>query len=320
MIDFFFKYSTLFRWFFPAILLACIAYGLICGNFRNFIDVRHLFLLFFCFLAYLAILALNAIRWVIVLRIYEIRFSLRLSLLWTMIGHFFNQILPTSVGGDAVRIWQVARQIPLRFAISSVVTERLVGFIALLVLIFAGLPLVFIKFDLGVFLVLFSFIILFVVVLIVFMFIDRFFNNYITSRVLLAAARIISDVRELFNYPTILFLSVSISLLMHLFNALITVFVSRKLGADVGLVDIMLIMPSVMLVSSLPISVGGWGVREAGLALGFSVLGQSISVAIATSIILGLANLISGLPGALAWSLIPQSRRHQVGRQPTESA
>lgn len=114
-------------------------------------------------------------------------------------------------------------------------------------------------------------------------------------------------------------ISVSISIVMHLINSLIAIFVSRKLGADVNIVDIMLIMPSVMLVSSLPISIGGWGVREAGLALGFSMLGQPVAVAVATSIIIGLANLVSGLPGALAWALTPRAVRYQAGHPLTEA-
>jgi hypothetical protein len=70
-----------------------------------------------------------------------------------------------------------------------------------------------------------------------------------------------------------------------------------------------LVVPTIILIASLPISIGGWGVREAALAVGFSALGQPASVAVATSLIIGLANLVSALPGAAAWNWLPPAER-----------
>ena len=72
--------------------------------------------------------------------------------------------------------------------------------------------------------------------------------------------------------------------------------IANQLGASVSLLDVLLVLPTVMLIASLPISIGGWGVREAGLAVGFSALGQPASSAVATSLIIGFASLVSGLP------------------------
>jgi uncharacterized protein (TIRG00374 family) len=313
------KYSVVARWIFPAILAIYIVYGLVYGIFRDFFDTKYLTIIIFCLFGYLFILVLNAVRWVVVIRIYGVRLGLRLSFLWTLIGHFFNQVLPTSVGGDAVRIWQAARQIPLRFAVSSVVVERLVGLIALLLLISAGLPFVFFRFELGQFLIVCGFVLFFVAGMGCFIFFDRNNSKDTANKLVSIIKRTIFDARDLFKNPLILIISISISVVMHVINTLIAILVSRKLGADVNIVDIMLIMPSVMLVSSLPISIGGWGVREAGLALGFSMLGQPVAIAVATSIIIGLANLVSGLPGALAWALMPRAARYRAGRPLSEA-
>ena len=64
-----------------------------------------------------------------------------------------------------------------------------------------------------------------------------------------------------------------------------------------------LIVPTVLMVSSLPVSIGGWGVREAGLAAGFIVLGHSPSHAITISLLIGLSNLAVALPGVMIWAL-----------------
>ena len=58
-----------------------------------------------------------------------------------MIGSFFNQTLPSSIGGDAVRLWLVQRTgAGWRAATYSILTDRAVGLIALALMIVGSLP------------------------------------------------------------------------------------------------------------------------------------------------------------------------------------
>ena len=60
---------------------------------------------------------------------------------FNMIGAFFNQTLPSSIGGDAVRLWLVARGgAGWRAATYSIFVDRAVGLIALAIIIVASLP------------------------------------------------------------------------------------------------------------------------------------------------------------------------------------
>lgn len=57
------------------------------------------------------------------------------------VGLFFNQVLPTGVGGDAVRAWCCSRVgIGLGTAIRSILLDRACGYVVLLVLYVLGLP------------------------------------------------------------------------------------------------------------------------------------------------------------------------------------
>jgi hypothetical protein len=57
------------------------------------------------------------------------------------VGFFFNQVLPTGVGGDAVRAWRCSRVgIGLGTAIRSILLDRACGYLVLLVLYVLGLP------------------------------------------------------------------------------------------------------------------------------------------------------------------------------------
>jgi hypothetical protein len=56
-----------------------------------------------------------------------------------------------------------------------------------------------------------------------------------------------------------------------------------------------------MLVSMIPISFAGWGVREGAMIMGLGGLGISEPNALAVSIAFGLLQLIVGLPGGALW-------------------
>src|SRR3981189_1243776 len=60
---------------------------------------------------------------------------------FNLIGVFFNQTLPSSIGGDAVRLWLVARAgAGWRAATYSIFVDRAIGLIALAIVIAASLP------------------------------------------------------------------------------------------------------------------------------------------------------------------------------------
>src|SRR3954467_13974781 len=65
----------------------------------------------------------------------------RQAMRFNLIGAFFNQTLPSSIGGDAVRLWLVARGgAGWRAATYSIFVDRAVGLIALAIIIVASLP------------------------------------------------------------------------------------------------------------------------------------------------------------------------------------
>ena len=69
------------------------------------------------------------------------RWRPRQAMRFNLIGTFFNQTLPSSIGGDAVRLWLVARGgAGWRAATYSIFVDRAIGLIALAIIIVASLP------------------------------------------------------------------------------------------------------------------------------------------------------------------------------------
>lgn len=87
---------------------------------------------------YGAVELISAARWQMLLRVQDLRLSFRRVFSLTMIGVFFNFFIPGGTGGDAVKMFYLVKETPGRrgMAILSVVVDRLIGLLALIV--FAG--------------------------------------------------------------------------------------------------------------------------------------------------------------------------------------
>ncbi|WP_294536035.1 lysylphosphatidylglycerol synthase transmembrane domain-containing protein [uncultured Rhodoblastus sp.] len=67
--------------------------------------------------------------------------------------------------------------------------------------------------------------------------------------------------------------------------------------------DMLAIMPAVTMVTILPISLGGWGVREGALVFLLGRAGVPAVQALSLSLLFGLFGMVSGLPGLLVWAI-----------------
>jgi uncharacterized membrane protein YbhN (UPF0104 family) len=75
---------------------------------------------------------LSAMRWGILLRIENINVSLKVTVLTCWIGSFFNTFLPSTVGGDVFRTYHVSKQSGKLWETAiTVIFERLAGVVAL---------------------------------------------------------------------------------------------------------------------------------------------------------------------------------------------
>ena len=73
------------------------------------------------------------------------------------------------------------------------------------------------------------------------------------------------------------------------------------LGLEVSLLDCIVLIPPILLVLSIPISIGGWGVREGAIVWGFALVGVPNDAALALSLLFGVVGLVVSLPGGIVW-------------------
>jgi uncharacterized membrane protein YbhN (UPF0104 family) len=228
----------------------------------------------------------------------------RQAMRFNLIGAFFNQTLPSSIGGDAVRLWLVARAgAGWRAATYSIFVDRAVGMIALAIVIVASLPwsynligdrdgraaLLFVDFAAlagGVgFLILGR---------LRWPWLMRLWGmNHLHACAVIANRVLFSRDRG----PKI----AALSLLVHVLTVVIAWCVVQSIAAPVMFGQIFQLIPPVMLITMLPISIAGWGVREATMGLAFGYAGLMSNEGINVSLLFGAVSFIVGAFGGLVW-------------------
>jgi uncharacterized membrane protein YbhN (UPF0104 family) len=234
------------------------------------------------------------------------------ALRYTVISLFFNQVLLSGIGGDAVRVYLVTRdKVLVRRAIAGVMLDRLVALLALLLLVVATLPL---------FLALVANPVLrgvivgliaaeaaaFTLLLVAGDALARLLERWALTR---AVASVFADLRDLFRRTRTWIGALVVSSTNHLISGGVAVLLAASMDIPLGLGPGLVLMFPVILAASLPISIAGWGVREGAMVVVLAEVGLPAADTLALSLVYGFIYLVTGLIGGVVW--LADSRRHK---------
>lgn len=221
-------------------------------------------------------------------------FSVRLQ----FVGLWFNQVLPSSVGGDVVKVLMLRPRMGLGLAFRMTLLDRGAGLIFLLASLVVQLPLylrVLPDPRQAVGLALSA-----VTALAAIAALSRMATP--TSK-MLARVPFVPDIAAVFGGLRLLCSGRSLleqvwtSAIVHFSGIVVYALAGKALGVQASLLDFVLITPLVFLFALVPISFAGWGVREFGSVWLFGLVGLSSEQSSAISIIYGLMLIIAGFPG-----------------------
>ena len=243
--------------------------------------------------------AVSAYRWQIIMQ--NLGFGQNFAFYWKSYfkGMFFNQGLPTSIGGDAVRVLDVAAHgFRKRDVLYGVMVDRAVGLGALMLLSLlayvlkpnllptqVGRPmLMLIIAGLASFLGL--------LILGKMQWLNRFpklvFFKIIAGRLY-----------QIFHTKRLLL--ITLSLLIPLLALLGFFATGWALGLRVDLMIYFAIVPVAIILTIIPVSIAGWGVREGALVSLFSLIGADKATVLTMSLLYGLTLILVSLPGLFAF-------------------
>jgi uncharacterized membrane protein YbhN (UPF0104 family) len=222
-----------------------------------------------------------------------------------MVALFFNQTLPSSVGGDAMRIWLAGKQTNWRIASYSVLVDRVIGVVALAVVVTACLPwtLSLVRNPVGrSALLLIGLGCIAAGVVFVSLTWDRLhiLQRWAPTRHLVATATVALGI---LRAPRALVPIFGLSFLIHMLTTVIAWCAARSVGADLPLAYSLFLVLPVILIAIVPISIAGWGVREGAMVAAFGYAGLAPSDGLIVSLLFGASYLAVGAIGGFVWVL-----------------
>ncbi|MFQ6017017.1 MAG: lysylphosphatidylglycerol synthase transmembrane domain-containing protein [Kiloniellaceae bacterium] len=219
------------------------------------------------------------------------------------IGIFFNQVLPSSFGGDAVRMWRIYRSgIPYQAAINGVLLERISGLVGLVVVVALGIGYMGARIDdLPLRYGLLAMLPLTLLGTAFLAALDRLPGHWRRWRPLREVARLAADSRRILLDPPAAIPLLVLSILSHVLAAVAIFALADGLELGVTLWDSLALAPAVVLVTIIPVSFAGWGLREGAMVMMFGFAGVAADAALAMSIVFGVVMLAASLPGCVLW-------------------
>jgi glycosyltransferase 2 family protein len=224
------------------------------------------------------------------------------------VAYTAGQVLPTAVGGDAVRIYETARRHPTRggAVAGSVLLERALGGAATLALAAVGFALALGHYDVGAYLWIEGAFVLGTVVLAVALFSRRMRPLLARTAPLLRKVRLERPIRSVYegihayrDHPGLLFGVFVLTLAVQTVRVLAIWLSGKAVGVDLSPRPYYVMGPLLFLVLLLPISVNGIAVRESFFVSFLGNLGVDADKAFATGFLFFVVTLALSLPGAL---------------------
>jgi uncharacterized protein (TIRG00374 family) len=295
---------TLLKAVCSVLLLSLVLRSLDLGKLQELLKAVDLRFVALAALIVVSVPAINLPRWKALLEWLGYSLPRRALTRALFIGAFFNQVLPSSVGGDAWRIWFCMRAgVPFGGATSTILVERLAG----LAVIFLLFGLVFPELlsrvgDDPVHWVLWAmlagcFAVGFAIALLRAGAADRL-QSFRPLRPLVEFGRTLAIVTASGRRAALLFVT---ALAGQLIGITALYAVSRGLGTSLSFIDCAVVFSPTVIAALVPITLGGWGLREGALVVLLKFYGVSGEQALLLSVLFSFSLLTGTLPGLALW-------------------
>lgn len=212
-------------------------------------------------------------------------------------GSFFNQGLPTSIGGDAVRVLDVAGNgHRKRDAFIGVFIDRVLGLTGLLILNLVANYFLPGLLPENLFLMINAIVIAGLAGFICFIYIHKIKALY-KGRLLNYILRVSEQLNIILHDAKSISFHLVIGVLIHLFSIINIYLIGQSVGLEYDLLTIAVIVPPVILLTLVPVSLAGWGIREGAMIGLFGLIGGVAANILSMSILYGIILIIASLPG-----------------------
>jgi len=249
------------------------------------------------------------IRWRMLMR--PVMPTPSVSNLWGIyfIGLFFNLAFPTVVGGDVVKMYYAGKP-SKRFAQSFAATflDRDAGMLAMMIIActavlvrpmdLPGIPIRFIVWT-----VFLAFVFANIAIFTPFLhrLLTKMLNKVHLSRMAAKIDTISNVFRVMGKHWTVLVNSLAVSLVNQLLGIFLTWIMAEGLRIHVSLFEFLVFVPVVTLISMIPVSLNGMGLREYAFVSLLGAIGVGRESSVALGLLASAFTFLSGIPGGVVY-------------------
>jgi uncharacterized protein (TIRG00374 family) len=249
---------------------------------------------------------IGTLRWAVLLRTHYPTFKTSLLFNHYLVATLFNNILPTSTGGDLIRSYYIYRHNrDAVCAVSPIITERVIGLVVLLAVNVVAIYLtnsvdIVTRVLWSTLLMILSgaaIVMILIAVPATYWPLHRLLERLSRFRVIGFMLRIGEATHGYLKRPGTVMAIILYSIVIHLLAVMVYYVLAKGLAVDISIQVILVVIPLAFMAAALPISIGGMGVREfatAGLLMRFGIA-ENDAAAIALMFVPVI--LLSSLPG-----------------------
>ena len=318
----------IFKKIFSVIIKVGISIALLAFLFKKtdtravFEAVRNSNKLFLCaaFLAYFPSYILAFLRWEMLLHTAGIKLPTKRVIISLAGGNFFNLFLPSSIGGDFIRTTDLAIHTKkTKEVIATVFLDRLSGYIGLVILALLAVAFGW-KYardnSILIFLAIISAILAAILFILfsktLYLKLNKFLRNPERARGIIELIKGLHHEIHIFRrHKKIVLTNLILSIILQSITPLVFYLIALSLGIKLRIAYFFIFLPIIGVITLLPISIGGLGLRDASTIFLFAKAGLSRDPAFAMSLLAFFIILIYGLIAGIVYAITLHYRRIQ---------
>ena len=279
-------------------------YGEIFGRLKE----TNVALFSLALIAFSCAIAVASVRLKLIIESQDIRVTFREALSLSLIGYFFNNFLPTTIGGDVVKAYYLSKKGDENMSsYASVLVDRLIGLLTMIFMAFAAASIAGGRVSDPMIRTSIYAITLASLLAVLFMVNKSFARTFSFFLFFLKPLekklkKAYNVVHKYKNHKMLIYKSFLISIASQLLFFLSLAMLIFSIGSRVTLIDILVRIPLVSILSLLP-SINGLGLREGSTVFLFGPLignGNAFAVSILWLAILFIISIIGGLVYAIS--------------------
>jgi glycosyltransferase 2 family protein len=313
-------------YFFQLIIMITLFYFIVqkyqfTWNKLTFTFQQPVWLIFSLYLAIVFIPIMAAARWNIFLNFLGIRMPLLELIKINFESIFWGTFLPSSDGFAAIRMYKIERkftEFPGKSG-STVIAEKLLGFFVLcsLALLFSF----FLKSIPNIIIIrLIILLIMLILIILMLLIFNKTFYGFISnfllkSKISTKISIFISNIHDsLVKLPKLSMLATALPLIiiLQIFTFLNVYLLFKAMGFEISLVNHLVIVPIIQIISLIPLTLSGLGIREGAFVYFYGFLGVKPEIAFTVSILNFL--ILNGIPAVIGGiiSIVSQLKKTRI--------